>query len=616
MTTSRPTGVANPGDHRSERGAALITVLLLSVLLLTLGGALIMSTASSATNAVDAMPETQAYYSAETGLQSALGVVRGNAAPAPTFVPMSGTTVPDGNKLSFRGAVTPSISNLATDPTTAGFPKRLSRWLAYNYTPAGLGYADRVTISPGAYTPAAGLAYSLTVADPDNSQSVRYYTSALFSGGLNYMTAGTPSTGNTATISYSPQATTTVSAASPASSGLGTFRLARTGLGATFPAGSQVSMRIAVEAPFSGYVILNGTVTGRVTSTTSTVKIIFSNISAMVNGTLFKLPANPFPLSATVAATAPFPDFPVAATVTAPDPRNLLVTSTGYGPRGARKILEMRVGHYIFYLDPPAPIVIRGSDNPADPMTFDLGSSNAKLYTGKDYSGTQAQLPAVAISLHDWTPGYGGVTKGSTVVDPKFAILDIDAVPNPWCPTPCYSPVPSNVPKPNVPTIPQQAKTPDFLRTANDARNLLNELQAEAQKVGRYYTTLSGYASSGNNSATKNSPAFTFVNGNCALDGGSGLLVVTGTLTLNGNDDFSGVILVLGGGRVVRSGTGNGKVLGSWMIATFPRTGTGGFTAPSFNVSGGGNGAFQFDSTATSNAQRTGGSKVLGVTER
>jgi hypothetical protein len=319
-------------------------------------------------------------------------------------------------------------------------------------------------------------------------------------------------------------------------------------------------------------------------------------------------------MSATVGAGVTFPDFPVTVTVTAPDPRNLLVTSTGYGPRGARKILEMKVGRYVFYLDPPAPIVIRGSDNPADSMTFDLGSSNAKLYTGKDNAGGQAQLPAVAISLHDWTAGYGGVTKGSTVVDPKFAILDIDAVPTSWPSS--LTPIPSNVPKPNVPTIPQQAKTPDFLRTANDARKLLNELQAEAQKIGRYYTTFSGYASSGNSSATRTSSAFTFVDGNCTLDGGAGLLVVTGTLTLNGNDDFSGVILVLGGGRVVRSGTGNGRVLGSWMVATFPRTGTGGFTAPSFNVSGGGSGTFQFDSAATSNAQRTGGSKVLGVTER
>ncbi len=52
-------------ERASERGAALITVLLFSVLLLAAGGALIMTTALSATNAADAAGETQAYYAAE-----------------------------------------------------------------------------------------------------------------------------------------------------------------------------------------------------------------------------------------------------------------------------------------------------------------------------------------------------------------------------------------------------------------------------------------------------------------------------------------------------------------------------------------------------------------------
>jgi hypothetical protein len=612
MANSRLAGGAPQSDRSGERGAALITVLLLSVLLLTLGGALIASTAASVSNSTEAMPETQAYYSAETGLQAGLNVLRGNAAPAPTFVPQSGSTVPDANKLSFRGAVTRSISNLATDPTAAGFPTRLSRWIAYNYTPAGLAYADRVTISPGTYTPANGLAYSLAVTDPDNSHMVTYSTVAVFSGGGTSLTAGTGT--NTATISYTPQPPTTVNATSPVTSGLGRFTITRTGSGATFPAGSQISMRIDVSAPYSGFVILNGTIIGSVSNTTSAVRIIFGNISVRVNGALFAMAANPFLMNATVGASSAFPIFPLQAAVTAPDPRNLLVTSTGFGPRGARKILEMLVTRYGFYLDPPAPIVIRGSDNTSDPMTFDLGSSNAKIYTGKDKSGVQSHLPTVAIRLHDWTAGYGGVTKGSTVVDPKFAILDIDAIPSPWPAT--LTPVPVNVPKPNVPSTPQQAKTPDFLRTANDARQFLNQLQAQAQKKGRYYTTFSGYASAGNSAATKDSPEFTFVDGNCSLDGGSGLLVVTGTLTLTGNDDFNGIILLLGGGRVVRSGGGNGKVYGSWMVAKFPRTGTGGFTAPYFDVAGGGSSTFQFDSKATDEAQRTGGSEVLGVTER
>src|SRR5216117_3882051 len=99
-----------PQRYRAnERGAALITVLLFSVLLLAAGGALIMTTALSATNAGDATAETQAYYAAEAGMQATLAVLRGHVAPNPLF-DTSSTTAP-ANKISFRKAVTFSSSN-------------------------------------------------------------------------------------------------------------------------------------------------------------------------------------------------------------------------------------------------------------------------------------------------------------------------------------------------------------------------------------------------------------------------------------------------------------------------------------------------------------------------
>ena len=60
-------------DHRkSERGAALITSLLVATILLVAGGALIQITSMSAANVNDSTAETQAYYGAEAGLQAAL----------------------------------------------------------------------------------------------------------------------------------------------------------------------------------------------------------------------------------------------------------------------------------------------------------------------------------------------------------------------------------------------------------------------------------------------------------------------------------------------------------------------------------------------------------------
>src|SRR5688572_452974 len=88
-------------SRAGERGAALVTMLLSSILILGAGGALIMTTMMSATNSLNSTAEMQAYYVAESGMQSALNVLRGNSAPL----------VNPGDRMSFRTAIIPSISN-------------------------------------------------------------------------------------------------------------------------------------------------------------------------------------------------------------------------------------------------------------------------------------------------------------------------------------------------------------------------------------------------------------------------------------------------------------------------------------------------------------------------
>src|SRR5260370_5043445 len=114
----------------NERGAALITSLLVSTVLLVAGAALILITSMSAGNAIDLTSETQAYYGAEAGLQAALNPLRGNAAPTASAMP-SGIT-----RINFRNAVTPASSNdcpsgTGGDPSTVA---RLSRYLPYSNT--------------------------------------------------------------------------------------------------------------------------------------------------------------------------------------------------------------------------------------------------------------------------------------------------------------------------------------------------------------------------------------------------------------------------------------------------------------------------------------------------
>jgi hypothetical protein len=131
-------------------------------------------------------------------------------------------------------------------------------------------------------------------------------------------------------------------------------------------------------------------------------------------------------------------------------------------------------------------------------------------------------------------------------------------------------------------------------------------LQAKAQSTGRYF-----------NSATindsVNAPKFTFVDGDCTLEGGSGFLVVTGTLTMKGNPNFKGAILVLGTGVLIRKGGGNGDIYGGITVAAFGRN-SGNFTAPTFQTDGGGNSTIQYDSAALKNAIGS-GQNVSGIRE-
>src|SRR5882672_5389748 len=129
----------DPKMRKNERGAALITSLLISTLLLVAGGALIQITSMSTANTVDATAETQAYYGAEAGLQAALNALRGNAAHTGSALPTGMTTI------NFRNAVIASSSNdcpngVNGDPTAAA---RLSRWLPYSNTQTA---GTRVTV--------------------------------------------------------------------------------------------------------------------------------------------------------------------------------------------------------------------------------------------------------------------------------------------------------------------------------------------------------------------------------------------------------------------------------------------------------------------------------------
>jgi hypothetical protein len=573
-------------DRKNERGAALISTLMLAMLLLTAGGALVLTTTMSATNAIDSTAEMQAYYGAEAGMQSAINAMRGNV--------WRGSGTPT---INFRTAVEPNASNAAGDPATNQSIARLSNWLGYTDTSA---YPSRV-IANG-QTGTNVIAYDVTARDLDNSKVVRYSTSATMEADLattGCIVVGTTVTCtnglNSFTLTYSAQAATTLTAYPAVNNNLGSFRLTLVGSGATIPAGKSVTfrLRISQSLPWTAYATVLATISGNVNAAVSNLKVTFSGSTANVDGTSFALcgTCNPLALNHPTASggvTA------LTGTLTAPQPRRVLVRSTGYGPKGAIKRLEMVLNQSVFNFAAPAVLTMRGSDSGAA-MTFDTGSSGAKNYSGVDNHGAETQLPTFAVVGSDINTADNGIKKHNTIDDPELAYLDV-----------------SNVPA-GTTTPALQVSTPEFLQTADKARAALDALQSTANSMGRYYAPASG--SSYSVTASNTTPTgITFVDGDCNLDGGSGLLIVTGNLQMNGNPNFDGVILVLGTGTVNRDGGGNGNVYGAMVVASFNRT-SGNFNAPSFNTNGGGNSTMQYDSLAVSRAMGAIGAAPGGIRE-
>ena len=139
---------------------------------------------------------------------------------------------------------------------------------------------------------------------------------------------------------------------------------------------------------------------------------------------------------------------------------------------------------------------------------------------------------------------------------------------------------------------------------------------------GRYFTTgAAAIASTAGLGANNPDGAFTFVDGDLELGPGSptgqGTLIVTGKLTLHGNFQFNGVIMVLGTGSVYRDGGGHGDIFGAMFVAKFAKTGaaTDAFEAPTFDTSGGGTANIQYSSDAVDKAKAVGGHAVSGVRE-
>jgi hypothetical protein len=167
--------------------------------------------------------------------------------------------------------------------------------------------------------------------------------------------------------------------------------------------------------------------------------------------------------------------------------------------------------------------------------------------------------------------------------------------------------------------------TPTFLQTVPNARSFLygsEGMMNAAINQGRYFSSgTAAINSTAGLGASNPDGVLTFVDGDFVLGPGNptgqGTLIVTGNLTLNGDFNFNGVIMVLGEGHVIRSGGGSGHINGAMFVAKFARTGadTDVFGAPTFDTNGGGSATIQYCSNAVDMAKAVGGHTIRGIRE-
>jgi hypothetical protein len=587
----------NQTSRKSERGAALILVLFASLLILACALMLLRTTTISTTNAISSTDEMQAYYAAEAGLQDVLNVLRGNVAPHPN----------DGTKMNFKNAI-----NVGTSNNPSSGVAQLSRWLVYNYPTVN---PTRVTLSPS-YSSTNGIAYAITgITDPDNSREVIYSTAGAFNNNPVSTSASSLSLGGGVSVTYTPQSSTNITTnGNPALGTIAfsgvksntsisfatqttTFTLQLTEAG-PLPIGTTTPVTTSVKATFSG----------SISSTSSIVSLNFPNQTIEIPGagTLFTMPSQSIQIPVGGTTTT------LQTTVASPEPGRLIVKVVGYGPRGATKNLQMMVSRFGIEYDPVATFAVRGAGNDSTTAsTLSIGNSANYVYSGLDNSGGQP-LPAFMVTT---TPDF---TNLSNLKSNNPNALQSDST--------------GFIPNLKQATLPTDVGLlPKWLRTTSDpvygARAFVEQLRTASKQqfngcssgtsssCDRYFNTAGGDAAPSDFGAGTTDGLFTFVDGDVSLpsEGGKGLLVVTGTLSMNGSQTFDGLVLVLGGGVLDRSGGGNGTSLGAFVVAKFNSTGD--FLAPTFTSSGSGTSVLQLDRNKVKTALRLGGIPVLSVSE-
>lgn len=604
-------------DRSGERGAALVMALMITFLLLVASASLLLESSLNSQNVTDATTEQQAYNAAESGIQSAINVLRGNTVPNP-LLDASKPATDIANKIDYIKALKLASSNGTGDTSTFA---RMSRWVGYNGT-----CNDRVTMGSTGCTGASSFSYAVSIADPDNTGgNVSYTTSGrIFDNDVTDVTQKTycrtvtnPCTSaNRIVIKYYPAAVNDLNVIGGATAtDFGRFKVTIAGTGASVAAFNRFELVVRMTKPYNARRYIRGWIETN-DSPDSAPKIIFDAQTYNLVGSIMTLNfawgspvsvriLDPEPqrvgYEADLSGSSAGTDNVITGTMTAPEPTRLLLTSTGYGPRGSTKRLEAIIQKDLFAgLRFPATLTLVGPPSspptPATTFTFNPGSSRVIDYSGEDAGSTDIIPPIGTIGEDNL-----GVVQDSVDHHPPHP-FNGDVIGTP-----------SDI----------SGEIPDFLASPAALDALVRTMANIAQASGGFFPSGTEPTSFGN---LANGQGITFCDGNCELQGdGGGILVVTGKLSLGGNINFRGLIIVTGQGGIEMSGGGGGHFLGNIVVAPYVGSRiqdgitpgpTALFLAPQFDLSGGGTLTIQYDSTAAANALVAVSNFVLGVVEK
>lgn len=537
-----------------ERGAALMTVIVASLLLGTACIALLSAVGYSSRNNTDALNEAKAYWAAESGLQATINYLRNtpNMTYSQALNNQAGGTLPvSAGNVGTETAYTVQISN-----PDGG--------LAYRFYTGGSFRPPVPTTSP----------------TPPPVAEARVSPPSICIPNCNVATV------NRTEISFTPQTTElTVAFPNTANYNLGTFRVDYFGTGAaTIPAGITFKIEYYITSPRAASRTIRGTVAPNNSAGSGVpvglafdsqlYELIGSQLevcgSATPTGTVLKTMCT----DVTISLSSANPTRQVYINASPAEPYRLLVTSTGSGPMRAQKKLEgMIVKDLINGFPYTAALTMLG---PGANLDFEQGTGNP-IYCGYD----QGYQPG------DTIPPNAPCTPNTTLPSaPSIGVSDQTGLEE------VYSDLSNPLPNPPPDIL---TDGPDWQYSAAAMHEFITTLKNRAMQgsTGSLYipdTNGAAYTSLPDPTGNFNDgTGLTFCEGNCTagpIDGG-GILVVNGNFTYNGNFDFRGTIIVIG--SMERLGAGNGSIVGGVIIAPYdPNNLAAGFQSPSFTTNGGG----------------------------